>query len=189
MRFKTVGAIAAALLVPSVSMAEFAYTGIEASYIDVELDTGVGSVDGDGYRFSGSYQMNPSTFLHGQWEEQNFDFDVDGTAYEFGAGYRHALSSTLDLVGTASYVHAEVESDGLSADDEGLGLGGGIRAQVGSSFQVEAMLRYVDLDESGSDTGLDLLGRYYFNDRYAFTLATSMDDDVDTLSIGFRAEF
>ena len=80
-------------------------------------------------------------------------------------------------------------SPGFGFDDDGLGLGGGIRAQLAPALQVEAMLRYVDLDQSGSDTGLELLGRYYFSDRYAFTLETTLDDNVDTLSFGFRAEF
>jgi hypothetical protein len=189
MHFRTLGFLTGALLVPTIGMAEFVYTDIEVSYVDVSIDTGGGSLDGDGYRFSGSYQMNSQAFLHAEWEEQSFDFGVDGTAYEFGAGFRHALSNSLDLVATASYVHAQVDVAGFGFDDDGLGLGGGIRAQIAPAFQIEAMLRYVDLDQSGSDTGLDLLGRYYFSDRYAFTLATSLNDEVDTLSFGFRAEF
>ena len=189
MRFKVMGVLAGALLVPGVSMAEFVYTGVEVSYIDVSYDTGFGSIDGDGYSFSGQYQMNPSTFLYGEWEEQSFDAGIDGQAYEFGAGFRHALSNSLDLVANAGYAHAEVDVQGFGFDDDGLTLGGGIRAQLASSLQVEAIIRYVNFDEAGSDTGLDLSGRYYFNDRYAFTLATSFDDNVDTLSFGFRAEF
>ena len=189
MHFKALGLLTGALLVPGISMAEFVYTNLEVSYVDVEFDSGLGSIDGDGYRFSGSYQMNSQAFLLGEWEEQSFDFGVDGTAYEFGAGYRHALSNSLDLIATASYVHAEVDVAGFGFDDDGLGLGGGLRAQLAPAFQVEAMLRYVDLDQSGSDTGLELLGRYYFSDRYAFTLETTLDDNVDTLSFGFRAEF
>ena len=190
MRFKIIGVVASGLLVPGLAAAEFTYTNVEASFIDVEFDAGIGTIDGDGYRFSGSYQMNANAFLHGKWEEMDFGFGLDGTEYAFGAGYRHGLSNTLDLVATASYVHAKVDVGGLgSYDDDGLGLGGGVRAQIAPSFQVEAMLRYVNLDDSGSDTGVDLLGRYYFNERYALTLSTSFDDDVDTLSLGFRAEF
>lgn len=189
MQHKLLGIAASTLLVPSVGMADFVYSGVEVSYIDVEFDTGIGTIDGDGYRFRGSYQMNSQAFLHGEWEDQRFDFGIDGTSYEFGAGFRHGLSNSLDLVATASYVHAEVEMQGFGFDDDGFGLGGGIRTQLAPSFQVEAMLRYVDLDDSGSDTGFDLLGRYYFSDRYALMLETTLDDDIDTLSVGFRAEF
>jgi len=189
MHRKMIGCLLMASMLPSLAMAEFVYTGVEVSYVDVEIDSGFGTIDGDGYRFSGSFQMNSNAFLLGSWEEQSFDFGADGTLMEFGAGYRHALSNNLDLVATASYVSTEVNVQGFRVDDDGLGLGGGIRAQLAPSFQVEAMLRWVDLDDSGSDTGLDLLGRYYFSDRFAFTLQTSLDDDVDTLSLGFRAEF
>lgn len=189
MQLKIVGFLTSALLVPAIGQAEFVYSGVEVSYVDVEFDSGPASLDGNGYRFSGFYQMNSMAFLHGEWEEQDFDFGIDGTTYEFGAGYRHAMSDSLDFVATASYVHAEIDVAGFGFDDDGLGLGAGLRAQIAPAFQVEAMLRYVDLDDSGSDTGLDLLGRYYFSDRYAFTLETSLDDDVDTLSFGFRAEF
>ena len=162
MRFKIFGLMTGALLIPSISMAEFVYSGVEVSYVDVSYDAGPATIDGNGYRFSGSFELNPMTFLHGEWEDQSFDGGVDGTAYEFGAGFRHALSSSLDIIGTASYVHAEVNVAGMGFDDDGLGLGGGLR---------------------------DLSGRYYFSDRYAFTLETSLDDNVDTLSFGFRAEF
>jgi len=189
MRSKSFGLLMGVVLAPSVSLADFVYTNVEVSYVDVEYDVGPGSIDGDGYRFSGSLQLNPTTFIFGDWEDQDFDFGVSGTTYSFGAGFRHGLSNSLDLVGTASYVHAQLDGIGGSFDDDGLGLGGGIRAQLAPAFQFEAMLHYVDLDDSGSNTGLDLLGRYYFSDRYAFTLATSLDDEVDTLSFGFRAEF
>jgi len=190
MRFKIIGVVASALLVPGMALAEFTYTSLEASFIDVEFDAGPGSVDGDGYRFSGMYQMNTNAFLHGQLEEHDYGFGIDGTMLEFGAGYRHGLSNNLDLVATASYVNAELGIGGLGGvDDDGLGLGGGVRAQIAPAFQVEALLSYVNMDNGGSDTGIDLLGRYYFNDRYAVTLETSFDDNVDTLSLGFRAEF
>lgn len=190
MRFNIIGVLASTLLVPGIAMAEFKYTNVEFSFIDVDFDAGPVSVDGDGYRFSGMYQMNSNAFLHGKWEEHDYGFGIDGTVMEFGAGYRHGLSSNLDLIATASYVDAELGAVGFgSVDDDGLGLGGGVRAQIAPAFQVEALLNYVNMDNGGSDTGVDLLGRYYFNDQYALTVATTFDDNVDTFSVGFRAEF
>lgn len=190
MRIKIIGVLASTLLVPGLAMAEFSYSTIQFDFIDVEFDAGPGSIDGDGYRISGMYQMNPNAFLLGNIEDHDYGSGIDGEMFEFGAGYRYGLSSDLDFVATASYVNAEIGVGGLgSVDDDGLGLGGGVRARIAGSFQVEAMLTYVNMDNGGSDTGVDLLGRYYFNDRYAFTLATTFDDNVDTLSLGFRAEF
>jgi hypothetical protein len=177
------------LLLPSLSAAEFVYTGLDVSYVDVEFDSGPVNLNGDGYRFSGSMQINDRLFALGRWEEQSYDLGIDGTEYALGIGYRHALSNTLDLIGTASYEHAEVNVAGFGFDDDGLGLGAGLRAQLAAFLQVEASLNYVDLDGSGSDTSVDLLGRYYFTDRFAISLGTTLNSDVDTLSVGFRAEF
>jgi hypothetical protein len=182
-------AVAGALLAPSVGLTEFAYTGLEVSYVDIEFDSSLANIDGDGYRLGGAIDVSDKMFVLGQWEEQSFDFGIDGSAYELGVGLHHALGRNLDFVGTASYVQAEIEAGGFSVDDDGLALGGGIRARLADSFELDAMLKWVDMDDSGSDTGIELRGRYYLSKRFAVLLATDIDDDVDTLSLGFRAEF
>ena len=186
---KLIGAVASALLVPSISSAEFVYTNIQASFVDVELSSGFASLNGDGYRFEGSIDLNEKFFLQGELEEQSFDFGIDGSTLEVGVGYHHSFSSTFDFVGTASFVQADVDVRGFGADDDGIQLGGGVRTRMTDAFEVEASLQYRNMDEGGSDTGIELLGRYYFTDRYAFFLETDLDDNVDTLSFGFRAEF
>lgn len=181
--------VVSALLVPSIGLAEFTYTGVQVSYVDVEFNSGFVNLDGDGYRFEGSYELNDRFFLRGEWEERSFDLGIDGDALELGGGYRHAFGPNLDLVGTASYVEAEVGVPGFSVDDDGFALGGGVRARLADSFEVDAMLNWVDMDKGGSDTGIELRGRYYFSDRFAIGLETDLGDDFDTLSLGFRAEF
>lgn len=181
--------IAGILSLPTAAHAEFNYTTIDAGFVDVEIDTGFGTVDGDGYRFRGAYEVSNSFFLEGTWEEQSFDFGVDGRRIELGGGYHHPLSTDLDFIASAAFVQAEIEAGGFGFDDDGINIGGGIRARLGDSFQVEAMLDWVDFDEGGSDTGIGLLGRYYFNDQFAISLETEFDDDVDTYTMGFRAEF
>src|SRR5690606_32023863 len=116
-------------------------------------------------------------------------FNIDGRALEIGAGLKHELSDSLDFVGTLSYVDAEIKMGGFKADDDGLGLGAGIRSRVSRSFEVGAMLNWVDYDEAGSDTGFDLLGRYFFKDTMAITFGAEFKDDVDVLRFGFRTEF
>ena len=192
-----IGMFAAALFVPSIGSAEFVYTGVEVGFVDVEVDTGAGSLDGDGYRFAGSLELNENWFMHGEYEDRDFDsilgIGLGGSRMELGAGYAHSFSDTLDFVGTASWVNEEIDVavPGLGAvgvDSDGIALGGGIRARVANSFEVGAMLQWVDLD-GGSDTGIELMGRYYFTPKLAFTLETDMYDDYDTLTFGFRAEF
>jgi hypothetical protein len=175
-------------LTPGISLAELHYSNFEVSLIDVELD-GPGSVDGDGFQIAGAYELNDKFFLLGEWQDQSLDYGIDGTQIELGGGYNHELSPDLDFVGTVSYVDAEVEFAGFSADDDGLALGGGIRSRLGESFEVDAMLNWIDFDEAGSDTGVSATGRYYFNQKMALFFGMDMNDNADTMRIGFRAEF
>ena len=66
---------------------------------------------------------------------------------------------------------------------------GGVRSRLTDAFEVGASLQWVDMDRGGSDTGVELLGRYFFTDWFAFTLETDLGEDFDTLIFGFRAEF
>lgn len=183
------GAVASALLIPSIALAEFTYTGVEVAYVDVEFNNGVAALNGDGYRVGGFYEFSDSFFLLAELEDQSFDLGIDGTTTEVGVGFHHAFGSTLDFVGSASLVSEEVQLAGFGGDDDGFALGGGIRTQLTDSFQIDAGVQWVDLDRGGSDTRIKLRGRYYFTDSLAFSLETDFDDDIDTLSFGFRAEF
>jgi hypothetical protein len=181
------GAVLAALA-PSALLADMNYTKLEVSMIDTELD-GPFNVDGDGFEIGGAYELNDKIHVFGQWQDQSLDFGIDGRSLELGAGFSHGFSDKLDFVGTLSYVDAEVKAGNVTADDDGLALGGGIRTRVADSFEVDAGLKYVDFDESGSDTGWSFGGRYYFNDSMALGASADFNDNADTLRIGFRWEF
>ncbi|MGD2167678.1 MAG: hypothetical protein PVF63_06185 [Gammaproteobacteria bacterium] len=181
--------LASTLIIPSLASAEFSYTTIDAGFIDVDFNPGLIDLDGDGYRIGGSYSLNNQFFVHGAWEDQSFDLGIDGHVLELGGGYHYSFTSDLDFVATASLVQAEVSAGGLGVDDDGIQIGGGIRARLADAFQIEAMLDWVDFDNGGSDTGVSLKGRYYFNDQLAIGLETDLDDDFDALTLGVRVEF
>ena len=182
-----VGAVLAALA-PSLLLAEMNYTNFEVSVLDVELDNNA-NVEGDGFELAGSYELNDSIFLFGEWQDQSLDFGIDGRSVEVGGGWTHGFSDTLDFLGTLSYVDAEVKLGSATADDDGLALGGGIRSKVGDSFEVDAGLKYVDFDNAGGDTGFSVGGRYYFNTSMALGASADFNDNADTLRFGFRWEF
>ena len=180
------GAILAAFA-PSALFADMNYTNFEVSFIDVEHDSA--RIDGDGFELAGAYELNDQIHLFGEWQDQSLDFGIDGRSLEIGGGYTHDVSDKLDIIGTLSYVDAELDFGGQTADDDGLALGGGIRTLIGESFQVDAGLKYVDFDESGGDTGVSVGGRYYFNDSMAVGASADFNDNADTLRLGFRWEF
>ena len=191
------GFVASLLLVPGIALAEFVYTGLEVGYVDVEFDSGAGTLDGNGYRFAGALELNEQWFMHGEYEDRDFDsilgVGIGGSHMELGAGYAHSVNGSLDFVGTAAWVNEEVNVSvpgfgAVGVDSDGIALGGGLRARVADSFEFGAMLQWVDLD-GGSDTGIELMGRYFFTPRYAFTVETDINDNFDTLTFGFRAQF
>jgi hypothetical protein len=176
-----------AAFVPGVVLADMNYTKLEISMLDVELDSA--NVDGDGFSFAGGYELNEKIHLFGEWQDQSLDFGIDGRSLELGAGYTHGFSDKLDFIGTLSYVDAEVKAGNVTADDDGLAVGGGIRTRVADSFEVDAGLKYVDFDNAGGDTGVSVGGRYYFNDSMALGASADFNDNADTLRVGFRWEF
>jgi hypothetical protein len=183
--------LAAAILaafVPGVVLADMNYTNLEINYLDLDVGEGV-SVNGDGFEIGGSWELNDQFHIFGSWQDQSLDFGIDGRTLELGAGWSHGFNDNLDFVGTLSMVDAELEQGGFTASDDGLAIGGGIRSRLGESFELEAGLKYVDFDESGSDTGISLGGRYYFNDSMALGASMDSNDNADTLRLGFRWEF
>jgi opacity protein-like surface antigen len=189
MRISTVFCAAAVLAVPGVSRADFNYLAVEFSFVDVEYDVSIFNVDGDGFRIGGTVPLGESFYVGGEYSDYGFDFGVDGELIEIGGGYFTPLREDLDFVATFSYLDAEVSAGPSSADDDGFSIGGGVRAQLADSVQVDAMLKFVDMDQGDSDTGLEVRGRYYFNEDFAVQAGLGLGTDFDTLTIGIRAEF
>ena len=187
MNCKTIAGTLLLACAPGAAMAEMNYTGIELNFVTVDL--GDIDIDGDGFELAGAYAMSDRYFLFGQYSDQDLDFGLDGEAFEVGAGFNHALRTDIDFVGTVSYVDSEIALGSLSIDDDGFALGAGVRARVARAFEVEGGIRYLDLDESGSDTGFVVGGRYYLNEMFALSAGTDLSDNNDTFRIGFRAEF
>lgn len=177
-----------AAFAPNLVLAEMNYTNFEVSLIDVEVDQGI-NVDGDGFALAGSYELNDQIHLFGEWQDQSLDFGIDGRSLELGAAYSHGFSEKLDFIGSLSYVDAEYKSGNQTADDDGLALGGGVRARLTDSVELDAGLKYVDFDNAGGDTGVSVGGRYYFNDSMALGAHADFNDNADTIRLGFRWEF
>jgi hypothetical protein len=174
---------------PGAVFADMSYSNVELKYLDLSLSDSVANVNGDGFALSGSYELNSKVFLLGEWQDQSYDFGIDGRQYEVGAGFHHAINSTLDFVGTLSYIDAKVSAGSVSASDDAFALGGGVRARIGKDVELDASLKYVDFDNAGSDTGLSAGARWYFKKAMALSFGVDSTDNADVWHVGFRAEF
>ncbi len=178
-----------AALFPAASFAEMTYSNVEFKYMDLSLDRSYANVDGRAFATSGAYELTRKVFLLGEWQEQNYDRGIDGRQYEVGAGLHHAINNKLDFVGTLSYVDSKVDVGPFSVSDDALSLGGGVRTRLSDSFELDAMLKYVNFDQAGSDTGVRVDGRWYFKKAMALSFGTDTTNNVDALHVGFRVEF
>lgn len=186
---KTLTALAAAALIstPALAAEDMSYSYIQASYVDTNLDNP--DVDGDGFAASGSVEISEHFFIGAGLANQEFDFNVDLNQWSVGLGGHMPLADNLDLVGTLSYVDAELETGFGDIDDDGYGATVGLRAALTPEIELEGGISYVDLDDAGDDTTFNLGARYYFTPEFAVGAGVSTGDDVTSWNVGVRFEF
>ncbi len=192
------GFVTLALLSGFAQAEDFDYTYAEAGYVSAEFDELGVDIDGDGFDISGSFAITDRYHLFAEYSSLGFDalallgtdFDINQLAV--GGGMHHSLSPTIDFVGTLAFVDAEIDATipglgSVGTSESGFGIGAGLRGKMGSSFEWEAGIDYVDAGGSGTSVGVD--GRYYFTDTIAIGGGIDLDDDVTVFAIGVRAEF
>jgi hypothetical protein len=179
-----------ALSMAGSAMAEggFDYSYVELGYMQTEIDDF--DVDGDGFGLRGSLEVTDNFHVFATYANQDFDYDVSSTTFEVGAGYAWALNPNLDLVGSLSYVKAELEVPFFGDfDDDGFALGAGVRGRPMDQLELTAGLKFTSFDEGGDDTAVAGGARYFLTDAFAVGLDVEFDDDATTWMIGGRLSF
>lgn len=170
------------------SAEDFDYSFLTLGYASVDFDDA--GVDGDGFGIGGSYAINPQYHVFAAYTASDLDFNIDASSWNAGFGYHTGVSDTVDLVAGISYEYVELDPPGAgSFDDSGLGLGIGLRFAANEQFEVHAGINYVDLSDSGSDTGFELGGLYNFNGAFALGLSGDWSDDSSAYTLSGRFYF
>lgn len=179
--------LAAITLLPFTARAEEPkYTYVDAAYVRTDIDGISGSADG--FLLRGSVGIVGDFFLFADYADQGIH-GVDIQEYTVGAGYAWSMTDTTDLYGKVSYERAEADYQGFGIDDDGYGLGIGIRSFVTDQLELEAAVNYTDLSDSGDDTALALAARWYFIDQLAVGVEAAFGQDATTYGIGLRWQF
>jgi Outer membrane protein beta-barrel domain len=187
-RISSLVAVLAAAL-PFASQADtMDYAHVEAGYVDTELDVGE-KFDGNGIELRGSIPFLDNFFAFASYQDLSFDFDVDATAIEVGAGGHWPLRDKMDIIGRVAIVQSDVEVGRFSADDDGFLLGARLRTEVAPKFELEGGFDYVDLDDRGDDTSVVLEGRYFFMNQLAGGLLLQFGGDTTTIGVSARVTF
>lgn len=150
-----------------------------------------GGDDADGIRVGGSLLMHPDFFALGALSTLGSDGNngVDTDVFEFGVGYRHALSPRVDLLGIGGLVWEDRDYANRADDDDlGVQLTGGARATLTPVIEVGGYLSYLELFGDG-DLGLRGEGLYHFTPNFSALAGVGLSDDVREANIGVRWNF
>lgn len=180
----------AALSIAGTAMAQdgFDYSYVEIGYVKSEIDDL--DIDGDGLGLRASYEFTENFHAFAAYSDQDFDFDVGAKTWEVGAGLAWPVNPNLDIVGTVSYVKGEIDVPFVGDfEDDGFALGAGLRGRVIEKLELTGGLKYVNLDESGSDTTVAAGARYFFTNMFAAGVDVDFDDDGTTWMLGARLSF
>jgi hypothetical protein len=157
------------------------YSYAELRFVDYDNN------GGDGFRVNGSWDLGNNWIILGGITSADYNNNVDVTVLELGGGYVWRYTDDWDLVGTAQFVRAEVDTPGGSSDDSGFKLSGGVRGFLAPKFELRGSVNHVNLDDS--DTYLEIAGDYYFTRQFAAGLSLEFAGDSDLFSIGARYYF
>ena len=179
----------AALLVQGVAVAQTVnkkqagldYTFAELRFVDVDVS------DGDGFRLSGSYDLDNDWLIVGSFTTLDYNNNVDQSILEVGVGYVWKYSDDFDLTSTVRIVRSDIDAGGVSVDDSGFGLSAGIRGLLSPELEVRGSINHINLDNS--DTYLELAGDYYFTEQFSAGVSLEFAGDTDAFTIGARWYF
>ena len=167
------------------------YTFMEAGYQHVEIDDF--EADGDALALQGSFALNDMFNLVGNYQDGSIDSDfgveVDVTTLELGGGMHLPLSPTVDFVSQLTWVTTELDAGAFGdVDDDGYGVGAGVRAMVTPQLELAGGINYMDVaDEDDTSFGGKVV--YHFTDMFAMTGAAQFGDNATTYGLGLRANF
>ena len=157
------------------------YSYAELRFVDVDEN------GGDGFILGGSYELQNNWFILGSVTDLGFNGGVDFFTFELGGGYVWNYRPDWDLFANARYMNTDVDFNGGSNDDSGVGLTGGVRGMIAPQFEVRGSVNHVTIGDG--DTFIQIAGDYYFTDQFAAGLSFDVGGDLDTLTVGARWYF
>lgn len=165
------------------------YTYLQAAYVSSSVD----GFDDDphGAQLDLSYALGESWFAFAGFTRLDGSTslgDVDADTWHAGLGIHTDVAARTDLVLAARWIESNVDASGAAtnADDEGYGLEALLRFDLDPHFELDAGLLYVDFDDAGSDTAVELGATWYVVPKFGLTGAFTTSDDADTFLIGVR---
>ena len=169
----------------------FNYNSVTASYGQIDFDNL--NADGDSLGTSASAEVGESFFVFGGYGVADISdsvISVDVDSWDVGVGYHMPMSDSVDFVASLSYEYIDISVPGFgSVDDNGIGLGVGLRYAANEQFEIDAGVSYVDFSDGGDDTSFGAGVLYNFTESFSVGVAGDWGDDASAYSIGGRFYF
>jgi Outer membrane protein beta-barrel domain len=177
---------------------DMSYRYFQVGYLETDVDFADESVDGFGTR--GSFGFADNFFIFTEYNSQEFSetgVDLDIDQLTIGLGGHYPLNENIDLVGRIGAGEIDLELvtplGSAEGDESGYLVAAGLRGQVGDSVELEFGVVHQDFgDDLGfdlSDTGFEVMARYYFTKRWAASVEYQDIGDFSSVLAGVRYSF
>ncbi len=156
----------------------------------VTLDDNFLDIDGDGFGIGGSFEVADNWHLVGGYSSIGFDFGIDLNTLQVGAGYHTDISATTSFYTNLLWVSAEADAGGsLNADEDGFGIGIGVRNNATDRVELEGGINYVDLGDGADGISVSAALWYKLTDNFSLGVTAGAEEDVLGLGVGGRLYF
>lgn len=181
-----IAGLALALTLPhSAGAADLSWDFVDLRYVGYEEP----GADGDGFSLAGAFSVNDQWTVVGGYEDLGVDvfgFDADLELLRIGLGYHAPINGSVEGFTEVTYETIKATVLGFSAEDDGYGVGFGLRGMATESIELSGGLRYVDTGVS--DTLISLGAVFHLGDSIGLT-ATYEDGDASFWGVGARFSF
>ncbi len=173
-------------LVPAAAYADgLSYTYVETGWVNVDPDVGD---SGTGPSIGVSWGLGETLHVIGGYSDVDFD-PVTMTSWNVGAGFHRSFTDSLDFVGEASYIEAEVDVPLFgTVSEDGYAVCAAVRAMLTNAFELKGEVEYSDLGTDG-ETSFGATGLWNVNQRFAVGAGYEVADEADAVFVGFRIKF
>ena len=176
-----------AALLPAAALAQNDFGPIRYDYVATSL--AVPELDEIGFEIEGSTAVARNLVVSGRYRDFKPDSSFDQASLEIGAGYFWRVQPSLDLMASLSYADNEIERrGGPTVDEEGLILGGHVRAWMSPRVELQASVLLDNSKGSSTDAVVEFGLQYFRRENWSVGGRIS-DDDETTLFLGARFYF
>lgn len=187
------GAVVAGLpLAAAADRLSFNY--VQADYVEAERRDAGDDFDGGGLVVSMDITPTMYGYFRGRATTLDSDTgDADLNGYSAGIGFHRTAGGNDVFTPFALFTveRLELEPDAGSDEQEtGWGAEFGFRRAYGRWFQLDASVKYYDVNDLGNnDFGAQVEGQIDLNERFALAVAYEDIQDYEQLSAGIRMYF